>query len=105
MTDSKKVEEMDEAARYRAFRNFMFNELGVTKEDLKMWILEAVQQQVAQTLTEQKVSAAVSQELHTSARKAVRDALGVSGYGNSSTMVTRLVAETLKGKLKVVYED
>lgn len=31
--------------KYKMFRNFMFNELGITKEDIRNWIQEAVQEE------------------------------------------------------------
>lgn len=31
--------------KYKMFRNFMFNELGITKEDIRDWIQEAVQEE------------------------------------------------------------
>ena len=31
--------------KYKMFRNFMFNELGITKEDIRNWIQEAVEEE------------------------------------------------------------
>ena len=31
--------------KYKMFRNFMFNELGITTEDIRDWIQEAVQEE------------------------------------------------------------
>lgn len=28
--------------KYKMFKNFMFNELGITKEDIRSWVVEAV---------------------------------------------------------------
>ena len=28
--------------KYRMFKNFMFNELGITKEDIRNWVVDAV---------------------------------------------------------------
>ena len=28
--------------KYKMFKNFMFNELGITKEDIRNWVIEAV---------------------------------------------------------------
>ena len=28
--------------KYKMFKNFMFNELGITKEDIRAWVVEAV---------------------------------------------------------------
>lgn len=32
------------------FRNYMANELGITKEDIREWIMDAVHQEVKQTV-------------------------------------------------------
>ena len=31
--------------KYKMFRNFMFNELGITKEDIRNWVQEAVREE------------------------------------------------------------
>ena len=31
--------------KYKMFRNFMFNELGITKEDIRSWIQEAIEEE------------------------------------------------------------
>ena len=31
-------------SKYRMFKNFMFNDLGITKEDIKNWTQEAVKE-------------------------------------------------------------
>lgn len=36
----------DEAVKYKAFRNFMANELGITRDDIKEWTIEAITAQV-----------------------------------------------------------
>jgi hypothetical protein len=53
MTDTDKALRMTETERYRAFRNFMFNELQISKEDIRQWIREAVQQQ-AETMVKRE---------------------------------------------------
>lgn len=43
MSDQKST--MTQGEKYEMFRNFMFNELGVTKADIRTWIREAVKEQ------------------------------------------------------------
>ena len=31
--------------KYKMFKNFMFNELGITKEDIRSWIQEAIEEE------------------------------------------------------------
>lgn len=46
MSDSK-LESMSQSDKYRAFRNFMVNELGIGREDIRSWVLEAVRLEVS----------------------------------------------------------
>ncbi|MDR1902937.1 MAG: hypothetical protein LBQ88_11725 [Treponema sp.] len=34
-------------SKYKMFRNFMYNELGITKDDIKEWVKEAVANETA----------------------------------------------------------
>lgn len=34
------------------FKNYMHNELGITKDDIQMWVVESVTQQAKKALTE-----------------------------------------------------
>lgn len=99
------TEQLTEAQRYRAFRNFMFNELGVTKNDIRQWITEAVQEQVRQVSMEARVEKAVERELHSSVKEAIRIALGSPNYGRNSPVVERVVAEAIKGRIKITMDE
>lgn len=46
---------MDKDNKYRTFRNLLFNELGITKEDIKLWVKEAVYE-VAETYVKDQLS-------------------------------------------------
>lgn len=36
--------------KYKLFRNYMANELGITKEDIKQWCIETVQEEIKKQL-------------------------------------------------------
>lgn len=95
------VKSMSEAERYRAFRNFMFNELGVTKDDIRTWITEAVRQQAAQVQLEDRVERAVAAEIDHSVREAVRHSLQMSAYDRGSTVVDRAIAKVIAERITV----
>ena len=50
--------------KYKMFRNFMANELGITKEEIRQWCIEAIQEetkkQVGQINIDKKASDAVA---------------------------------------------
>lgn len=58
---------MEGDSRYKLFRNFMVNELGITRADIEKWTKEAVSQQVekiaGQLNVEQMATAAVQKAL------------------------------------------
>lgn len=49
--------------KYKMFRNFMFNELGITKEDIRDWIQEAVQEEAHRLIMKTYNNFDVSTEL------------------------------------------
>jgi hypothetical protein len=61
--------------KYKVFRNFMVNELGITREDIKEWAMQAVKETVDKELRGINISSLV----YDLARKAVD---GNYGYGN-----------------------
>ena len=44
---------MNAGDKYEAFRNFMFNELGISKEEIRTWIREAVVEQATALIIQQ----------------------------------------------------
>ncbi|KAA5604380.1 hypothetical protein F1188_16090 [Roseospira marina] len=90
---------MSNAEKYEAFRNFMFNDLGVTKENLREWIREAVAQQVTH-LTHQGSGSFDPKDL---ARKTVLQAV-MDRYGDREAMrqlVSKEVAQMLADQFQV----
>lgn len=49
--------------KYKMFRNFMFNELGITKKDMRDWIQEAVKEEAHRLIMHTYNSFDVSTEL------------------------------------------
>lgn len=56
--------------KYKMFRNFMFNELGITKEDIKEWTKEAIDERIGKIIgqmnIEQKITDTASRILYNS---------------------------------------
>ena len=47
---------MTQADKYKAFRNFMVNELGVGREDIRTWVIESIQAEVQKLLSQLNVT-------------------------------------------------
>lgn len=87
---------MNGDSKYKLFRNFMVNELGITRDDIKQWTREAVTVEVKKLIGQM--------DLESQARRAVSDLIkGKSFHGNMSNdmrkIVTEQVAKELSGKL------
>ena len=87
---------MEGDSRYKLFRNFMVNELGITRGDIEKWTKEAVSQQV------EKIAGQINVEVL--ATSAVQKAL-IGNYGGMSSefkdIVKAQVAKAIEGKVKV----
>lgn len=87
---------MEGDSRYKLFRNFMVNELGITRGDIEKWTKEAVDQQVTKITGQLNVEAM--------ATAAVQKAL-IGGYGGMThdfqKIVKEQVAKAIGDKIKV----
>ena len=70
-------------SKWNMFRNFMYNEIGITKNDIRTWIREAVQDEV-KVLTRQTfgkysvqdmISTEIKNEIHSTTRYGLKDQL------------------------------
>lgn len=96
---------MSESEKYRAFRNYMFNELGISKADIQHWVLEAVRDQVSNMALKNRVENLINDELVKSVNKQVRESLGVTYRSRVSPVVERIVTESLKGRVNITIKD
>lgn len=44
------IDHMTQAEKWKFFKNYLHNELGITKEDIRVWIEEAVKHQATQMI-------------------------------------------------------
>ena len=61
--EEKALQAMTQADKYRAFRNFMANELGVGKEDIRVWVRETIQEEVAKLLGQLNVESLIASSI------------------------------------------
>lgn len=50
--------------KWLMFRNYMHNELGITKEDIKEWIQDAIHQEVSNVVKQAYGKCDISEEIH-----------------------------------------
>jgi hypothetical protein len=81
--------------KYKLFRNYMCNELGITRADIEAWTKEATAVEVNKKLGQINIPKLVSEKI----ANEVRSSLGAS---YSSTALSKDIAAELAKSLKVV---
>ena len=67
--------------RYKMFRNFMYNELGITRDDVMLWTKEAISERVEKLVGQISIDDVVSKvvarymQYDTTAKFTVREAI------------------------------
>jgi len=81
--------------KYKLFRNFMVNELGISRDDIKEWTMQAVKETVQKELRGVDVA--------TLARDSVRHEVNRYGFTNEvlTAAVEKIVNETLDIRIDV----
>lgn len=85
--------------KYGLFRQFMFNELQISKEDIRTWIKEAVEQQVEKMLHKTFGDF----EPNERAAKLIADYITNNWWSNDK--LKQAVASQIVSKLKVTIES
>lgn len=84
--------------KYKQFRNYMTNELGITRADIEAWTKESVAVEVNKKLGQINIDDLVK----TAISKYSREALGISSYSGSSSLRTE-IAEKLAKQLVITF--
>lgn len=83
--------------KYKEFRNYMTNELGITRDDIEAWSKEAVAIQIAKIVPrlciEREINAAISREIERCLRK--------EPYGGPSRIVSEAVGSAIASRIRV----
>ena len=82
--------------KYKMFKNFMFNELGITKEDIRSWIIEAVRDEARKVVQHTYDSFDVE--------KALRDAINLP-YSSIRQDLVRRTSELLFQNFDIKIEE
>lgn len=85
--------------KYGLFRQFMFNELQISKEDIRTWIKEAVEQQVEKML----YKTFGDFEPNERAASLIADYIGKNWWANDK--LKQAVASQIVSKIKVTIES
>lgn len=86
--------------KYKMFRNYMANELGITKDDIKQWTKDAVQETVEKYLNGIDIEA----EAHQALSKAARSIIGVP-YSNSEQRIREQIVKELVQQVRISVRE
>jgi len=90
----------DPTNKYVLFRNYMANELGITREDIKQWTVEAVEGQVSKLIGQLNLSERIDRSID----KLVKAHVAPSSY-NVSDNVKQAVKEVLFEMLDIRVKE
>lgn len=82
--------------KYKMFRNFMCNELGISKDDIKRWTMDSVAETVRGLIGQINIDSIVENE----ARKAIK-----VQYGGGSPELIKAVADILSKKIALNFKN
>lgn len=100
MTNTKQYEN-----KYKMFRNFMCNELGISRHDIEAWTKEAVHTEVHKLVSGQKLQQLAEEAV----RSAVRQVITGNSWSGPSAEMKKLIEKTLMhelvGKISIKVTD
>lgn len=91
--------------KYKEFRNFMCNELAITRHDIETWTKEAVSAEVHKLVSGQELKKLAEDAVRASVRSVV---VGNSYSGPTNEMkklIEKALMEELVGKISVTVTD
>lgn len=92
--------------KYTAFRNFMVNELGITRVDIEAWTKETVAREVAKLVGQLNIAGMVSREVDSQ----VKSGIFKSSYSRElsedvRTLVRQAIAAEIEGRIHFTNKD
>lgn len=91
--------------KYKEFRNYMTNELGITRHDIEAWTKEAVATEVHKLVSGQNMRDIAVEAIKTSVRQVV---IGSSYSGPTADMrkvIQAAVLDQIVGRINISVEE
>lgn len=88
--------ENQELNKYKVFRNFMCNELGISKDDIKQWTMDSVAETARGLIGQINIQEIVMRE--------AKKSIGVH-YGSISQEVVKAVASELSKQIELTFKN
>ncbi len=87
--------------KYKMFRNFMVNELGVGRDDVRQWTQEAIHREVQKILGQLNVEGMVRTTIDTRVRDAIKGPSYNNGFSDALLKVVRdAIAQEISGRIQ-----
>lgn len=85
------------------FKNYMHNELGITKDDIQMWVVEAITQQTKKALSEYNYAHRIDEMI----TKRIDDVIKGDRWNNKSfnDEIISKVVKDLSSQIRLTLKD
>jgi len=90
--------------KYKEFRNFMFNELGITKDDIRQWTREAAFEAAERQARSTDIEGIVSRLLEQKVRETISPARGRPSNAVRDE-IKKTVAEIMAEKIVLAVKE
>lgn len=89
--------------KWTMFKNYMHNELGITKDDIQMWVVEAITQQAKKALSEYNYANRIDEMI----TKRIDDVIKGNSWNNKSfnDEIISKVVKDLSSQIRLTLKD
>lgn len=91
----------DSANKYKMFRNYMTNELGITKQDIEAWTKEAVTVEVNRLVGHINLDNLIFNAIHENVKDSIFNSYGGGLTSNFRDMLIQVIRDNIELSMKV----
>lgn len=90
--------------KWTMFKNYMHNELGITKDDIQMWVVESITQQAKKALSEYNYANRIDQLITKRIDDVIRDRSLYTNKSFNDEIISKVVKD-LSSQIRLTFKD
>ena len=90
--------------KWTMFKNYMHNELGITKDDIQMWVVESITQQAKKALFEYNYANRIDQLITKRIDDVIRDRSLYTNKSFNDEIISKVVKD-LSSQIRLTFND
>lgn len=90
--------------KWTMFKNYMHNELGITKDDIQMWVVESITQQAKKALSEYNYANRIDQLITKRIDDVIRDRSLYTNKSFNDEIISKVVKD-LSSQIRLTFND